>query len=157
MHSRMNMCLISNSTTGLWKASSTTWLRILVLTSCMLHIKLPSTQQIQGNCMARQTFYLICYLKKTCDLGLHFKPDPNKRFECYCDEDFSGLWNKALAPVNPTLPSHKVVGSSSMQDALSLGPPNFNPKLHFPQLRLSTLQCPIFYVKSFLSLGCCRK
>jgi hypothetical protein len=35
--------------------------------------------------------YLICYLKKTRELGLHFKPDPNKGFECYCDADFSGL------------------------------------------------------------------
>jgi hypothetical protein len=28
--------------------------RLLVLISCMLHIKLPSTHQIQGNCMVRQ-------------------------------------------------------------------------------------------------------
>jgi hypothetical protein len=40
---------------------------------------------------------LIRYLKKTRDLGLHFKPDPTKGFECYCDADFSGLWNKAFA------------------------------------------------------------
>ncbi len=46
--------------------------------------------------------YLICYLKKTRELGLRFKPDPNKGFECYCDTDFSGLWNKALAPVDPS-------------------------------------------------------
>jgi hypothetical protein len=45
--------------------------------------------------------YLICYLKKTHDLGLRFKPDSNKGFECYCDADFSGLWNKAFAPVDP--------------------------------------------------------
>jgi hypothetical protein len=46
--------------------------------------------------------YLIRYLKKTCELGLHFKPDLNKGFECYCDADFLGLWNKALAPVDPS-------------------------------------------------------
>ena len=46
--------------------------------------------------------YLIRYLKKTRDLGLHFKPDPTKGFECYCDADFSGLWNKAFAPVDPS-------------------------------------------------------
>jgi hypothetical protein len=46
--------------------------------------------------------YLICYLKKTCKLGLHFKPDPNKGFKCYCDADFLGLWNKALVPVDPS-------------------------------------------------------
>jgi hypothetical protein len=46
--------------------------------------------------------YLVCYLKKTCELGICFKPDPKKGFECYCDADFSGLWNKAFAPVNPS-------------------------------------------------------
>ncbi len=46
--------------------------------------------------------YLIRYLKKTRDLGLRFKPDSTKGFECYCDADFSGLWNKAFAPVDPS-------------------------------------------------------
>jgi len=47
--------------------------------------------------------YLIRYLKKTCDLGLCFKPDLGKDFEeCYCDADFSGLWNKTLTPVDPS-------------------------------------------------------
>ncbi len=46
--------------------------------------------------------YLVRYLKKTHDLGLHFKPDPSKGFECYCDADFSGLWNKAFASVDPS-------------------------------------------------------
>jgi hypothetical protein len=41
--------------------------------------------------------YLIRYLKKTL-----FKPDRNKDFEFYCDADFSGLWNKELAPVDPS-------------------------------------------------------
>jgi hypothetical protein len=42
--------------------------------------------------------YLICYLKKTQDLGTRFNPDRDKGFECYCDADFSGNWNKHLAP-----------------------------------------------------------
>jgi hypothetical protein len=46
--------------------------------------------------------YLECYLKKTCDLGLKFKPDPKKGFECYCDVDFSGNWNREFAPVDPS-------------------------------------------------------
>jgi hypothetical protein len=46
--------------------------------------------------------YLICYLKKTHELGLHFKPDFTKDLECYCDADFSGLWNKAFAMVDPS-------------------------------------------------------
>ncbi len=45
--------------------------------------------------------YLIGYLRKTHYLDLHFMPDPNKGFECYCDADFSGLQNKAFAPVEP--------------------------------------------------------
>ncbi len=46
--------------------------------------------------------YLVCYLKKTSDLGLKFKPDPKKGFECYCDTNFSGNWNKAFAAVDPS-------------------------------------------------------
>jgi hypothetical protein len=46
--------------------------------------------------------YLVCYLKKTRNLGLKFKPDPKKGFECYCDKDFSGNWNKEFAPVYPS-------------------------------------------------------
>ena len=60
------------------------------------------------------------------------------------------LWT--LAP-----PSHKVVGSFSMQDALSLGPPNFNPKLHSPPPKLSTFQCHKLWGTSFLSWDYCRK
>ncbi len=45
---------------------------------------------------------LIRYLKKTCDLGLKFKPNPDKEFECYCDADFSGNWNKKFAFVDPS-------------------------------------------------------
>ncbi len=46
--------------------------------------------------------YLVRYLKKTSDLGLKFKPDPKKGFECYCDASFSGNWNKAFAAVDPS-------------------------------------------------------
>jgi hypothetical protein len=47
--------------------------------------------------------YLICYLKKTyCNLGLRFKPDPTKGFECYCDADFSRLWSKTFALEDPS-------------------------------------------------------
>jgi hypothetical protein len=46
--------------------------------------------------------YLVCYLKKMCNLGLKFKPDPKKGFECYCDANFSGNWNKAFAAVDPS-------------------------------------------------------
>jgi hypothetical protein len=46
--------------------------------------------------------YLVRYLKKTRDIGLKFTPDPTKGFECYCDSDFSGLWNKEFASVDPS-------------------------------------------------------
>jgi hypothetical protein len=46
--------------------------------------------------------YLVCYLKKTRNLGLKFKPMPKKGFECYCDVDFLGNWNKEFAPVDPS-------------------------------------------------------
>jgi hypothetical protein len=46
--------------------------------------------------------YLVRYLKKTRDYGLRFKPDPGKGFECYCDTDFSGNWNKKFAAEDPS-------------------------------------------------------
>jgi hypothetical protein len=46
--------------------------------------------------------YLVCYLKKTHGLGLKFKPDPKRFFECYCDTDFSGYWKREFAPVDPS-------------------------------------------------------
>jgi hypothetical protein len=46
--------------------------------------------------------YLICYLKKTRHLGTCFKPDQDKGCECYCNADFSGNWNKHLAPFEPS-------------------------------------------------------
>jgi hypothetical protein len=46
--------------------------------------------------------YLVRYLKRTRDLGLSFKPNPSKGFECYCDADFSGNWSKVFAPVDPS-------------------------------------------------------
>jgi hypothetical protein len=46
--------------------------------------------------------YLVRYLKKTRDLGIRFKPDPKKGFECFCDADFSGNWNKRFAHKDPS-------------------------------------------------------
>ncbi len=36
------------------------------------------------------------------NLELKFKPDSKKVFECYCDADFSGNWNKEFAPIDPS-------------------------------------------------------
>jgi hypothetical protein len=49
-----------------------------------------------------EILYLVRYLKKTRDLGIRFKPDPKKGFECYCDADFSGNWNKRFAHKDPS-------------------------------------------------------
>ncbi len=46
--------------------------------------------------------YLICYLKKTCNLGTRVKPNRDKGFRCYCDADFSGNLNKHLTPFDPS-------------------------------------------------------
>jgi hypothetical protein len=50
----------------------------------------------------RQSHGEACYLKKLCNLGLKLKPDPKKGFECYCDADFSGNWNRKFALVDPS-------------------------------------------------------
>lgn len=42
--------------------------------------------------------YLAMYLNKTRDIGLRFKPDPEKGFEDYCDADFIGQYNKYDSP-----------------------------------------------------------
>jgi hypothetical protein len=46
--------------------------------------------------------YLVRFLNKMRDIGVKFKPDPKKGFKCYCDGDFSGNWNRELAPVDPS-------------------------------------------------------
>ncbi len=46
--------------------------------------------------------YLVCYSKKTHDIGLKFTPDSTKGFQCFCDSVFSGLRNKEFAPVDPS-------------------------------------------------------
>ena len=46
--------------------------------------------------------YLVRYLKKSCNIRICFRPDPDKGFECFCDADFSGLWNKQFARHNPS-------------------------------------------------------
>jgi hypothetical protein len=74
---------------------------------------------------------LIWYLKKTQDLRTCFKPDQDKGFECYCDADFSGNWNKHLAPFDPitaksqsgwivSYPGCPVIWASKLQTQVAL-------------------------------------
>jgi hypothetical protein len=46
--------------------------------------------------------YLVHYLKKTQNIGICFNPDPTKGFDCYCDADFLGNWNRDLAHDDPS-------------------------------------------------------
>ena len=46
--------------------------------------------------------YIVRYLIKTRDIGLHFKPDTSKGFYCYADADFSGNWNKDFSETDPS-------------------------------------------------------
>jgi hypothetical protein len=39
---------------------------------------------------------------KSGDLGIRSRPDSGKGFQCYCNTNFSGLWSKTLAPVDPS-------------------------------------------------------
>ena len=41
------------------------------------------------------------------DLGLKLKPDPKRGFECYCDANLSGNWNKAFLSVYPSTAKSK--------------------------------------------------
>ncbi|KAL7475903.1 hypothetical protein ACHAW6_001799, partial [Cyclotella cf. meneghiniana] len=49
-----------------------------------------ATHQIAKREHGEAIIFLVRYLIKTYDLGLKFKPDPSRGFECYCDTDFSG-------------------------------------------------------------------
>ena len=73
--------------------------------------------------------YLVQYLKKTRDIGHRFTPDPDKGFECYCDADFSRLWNKQLLVTIQVLRNPAADGLFSMQVVLSFGHLAFRPRL----------------------------
>eukprot|EP00804_Cyclotella_cryptica_P014903 CCRYP_017891-RA/>CCRYP_017891-RA protein AED:0.30 eAED:0.30 QI:0/-1/0/1/-1/0/1/0/244 len=46
--------------------------------------------------------YIVQYLKKTRHLGLKFRPNQSKGFECYCDADFAENWNKDFSQHDPS-------------------------------------------------------
>jgi hypothetical protein len=46
--------------------------------------------------------YLVKYLMGSKNIGIRFSPNPIKGFECYCDADFSGNWNKDNAEDDPS-------------------------------------------------------
>jgi hypothetical protein len=85
--------------------------------------------------------YLIHYLKKTRDLGLLSSLIPTKILNATAMLTSQDCVTGHLCQWTLVPPRHEVVGSSSMQAALSLGHPNFNPKLNSTPPKLSTLQC----------------
>ncbi len=123
----------------------------------MPRIKLPSIHLIQGHHTERQSFTWFIFWRRLVIWAFISSLIPARVSNATvmltsqdCGTRHLRLW--ILAPL-----SHKVVGSFSMQDAQSLGPPNFNPKLHSPPPKLSTLQCHKLWGTSFLSWDYCRK
>eukprot|EP00804_Cyclotella_cryptica_P016937 CCRYP_001885-RA/>CCRYP_001885-RA protein AED:0.28 eAED:0.34 QI:0/-1/0/1/-1/0/1/0/176 len=46
--------------------------------------------------------HIVKYLKATRYTGLCFKTDASKGFQCYCDADFAGNWNKEFVETDPS-------------------------------------------------------
>ena len=81
--------------------------------------------------------YIVKYLKATRHIGLRFKPDPSKGFQCYCDTDFAGNWNKEFASTDPSTAKSRSGWIVFTRHAPSSGHPSFSHKSHFQLLKLS--------------------
>ena len=46
--------------------------------------------------------YLVRYLVRSRDVGICFSPNSSKGFECFCNANFSGNWNKSGAAYDPS-------------------------------------------------------
>ena len=66
-------------------------------------------------------------------MGLKFHPDPSKGFECYCDADFSGNWNKDYTQIVPSTAKSQggwiifyvkcpIIWASKLQSQVALSP-----------------------------------
>ncbi|KAL7483323.1 hypothetical protein ACHAW6_008977 [Cyclotella cf. meneghiniana] len=47
--------------------------------------------------------YIVKYVRATCHVGIHFKPDASKGFHCYYNTDFAGNWNKEFTAMDPSI------------------------------------------------------
>ena len=63
--------------------------------------------------------YLVRYLDGTRHLGLRFHPDPSQGFECYCDADFSGNWNREFVQIDPST-SKSSIWASKLQSKVTI-------------------------------------
>ena len=96
--------------------------------------------------------YLVCYLKKTRDLeDSKSSLIPRKILNVTVMLISQEIGTRHLCQWTPVLPSHKVDGLSSTQDAPSPGLPNLSHKLHFLPQRPNTSLCHNLYVMSSLS------
>jgi hypothetical protein len=78
--------------------------------------------------------YLVCYLKKTCNIGLKFTSN------AIVTLIFLDFGTRNLRQEIPVQPSHELDGLSSMQDVPFHGLPNFNLRLYFRYVT-GTLRC----------------
>ena len=157
MPSRMNLHSTSTSTIVLWLTSSTIWLKPLVQTSWTLPIRLPSTHPIQGHHMAMRFSIWFAIWRRLANWVCISSLIPARVLNAIVMLTFWDCGTRPWHQWTPVLPNHEAVGLSSMQDVLSPGPPNSNPKLHFPPLRLNILQCHRLSGMSFLSWDFYRK
>ncbi len=93
--------------------------------------------------------YLCMYLNYTSKLGIKFKVDEKKGFECYADADFAEGFNRDFSQDDPA--SAK---SCSGWYIIYAGCPisghlSFKPKLLSVLQRLNTLLCRVLVVMSF--------
>ena len=107
------------------------------------------------------TWCLVRYLKATRQIGLKFKPDPSKGFQCYCDADFAGNWNKAFAATAPSTAKSNsgwivvyancpIIWASKLQSQVALT----TTEAEYIDI---TLPCPWHYVTSSLSWSLSRR
>ncbi len=157
MHSRMNVHSTSTSTIVLWLASSTIWLKPLIQTSCTQPIRLPSTHPIQGRHMAMRFFIWLDIWRRLPNWVCISSPIPARVLNAIVMLTSQDCGTRPWHQWTPVLTNHEAVGLSSMQDVLSPGPPNSNPKLHFPSLRLNILLCHRLSGMSFLLWDFYRK
>ncbi|KAL7474003.1 hypothetical protein ACHAW6_000506, partial [Cyclotella cf. meneghiniana] len=100
--------------------------------------------------------HIVRYLIKTCDLGLHFKPDSSKGFYCYAEADFSGEWNQDFAETDPSTAKSRsgwfilyancpVIWCSKLQSQVALS------TTEAEYIALSQALCDVIPVMSLLS------
>ncbi|KAL7459983.1 hypothetical protein ACHAXS_000454 [Conticribra weissflogii] len=95
--------------------------------------------------------YLVKYLCRTHNLGLKFRPNPKRGFDCFCDADVPGNWNELLAPTDSSTANScsgwilfytacPIIWASKLQSQIA-----------YPLLKQSTLHFLLLYVIQYPS------